>query len=127
LYLEEQQIQGMKFFNKVSGKVYPPEEFPENARILSGFEWRGEERLLKKSDLFKGKPMPVLPKIKGIPLPEDEGEFFDEVPEEDILLPEYSKLAPKDVQAREDDPKFRTKENDSLLQKEKKILQDKEN
>ena len=67
-----------------------------------------------KQDLFKGKAAPFLPKIKGIPLPEDEGEFFEDVPEEDMDIPEYSKLKPKDFQNREDDPKFQTQKSDSL-------------
>ena len=122
LYLEEQKVVGMRFLKKVPGKVYPESEFPENARILPGFIWRGDERLLKKSDLFKGKPAPILPKIKGIPLPEDEGEFFDE-PEEDqeFEVPDYSKLKPEDLKTREDDPKFRTLQSDSLEQLKKKI------
>ncbi len=120
LYLEEQKITGMKFINKVPGKVYPESEFPENARLLPGFEWRGEERLFRKSDLFNGKPKPILPKIKGIPLPEDEGAFFEENPdEEEPEIPEYSKLKAKDLKEREDDPKFRTQKTDSLLPIEK--------
>lgn len=114
MYLEEQQIIGIRFIKKVPGKVYPPSEFPENARILKGFIWRGDERLMTKEDLFKGKAAPFLPKIKGIPLPEDEGEFFEDVPEEDMDIPEYSKLKPKDFQNREDDPKFQTQKSDSL-------------
>ncbi|MBT8255052.1 MAG: OstA-like protein [Bacteroidia bacterium] len=114
LYLEEQKIVGMRFIKKVPGKVYPETELPENSRILPGFNWRGDERLYKKSDLFKGKPKPILPKIKGIPLPEDEGEFFEDVPEDDLLIPEASKLSPKDFQNREEDPKFDTIPKDSL-------------
>lgn len=115
LYLEEQKVVGMRFLKKVPGKVYPESELPENARILPGFIWRGEERLLKKSDLFLGKPAPILPKIKGIPLPKDEGEFFDEPPEdEEIEIPDYSKLKPEDLKTREEDPKFRTQESDSI-------------
>lgn len=116
LYLEEQKIIGMRFIKKVPGKVYPESEFPENARILEGFNWRGEERLLKKSDLFKGKPKPVLPKIRGLPLPEDEGEFFEDIPEDEIVLPEASKLKLEDLKNREDDPKFRTIKTDSIQQ-----------
>ncbi len=123
LYLEEQKIIGMRFINKVPGKLYPESEFPENARILKGFNWRGEERLRKKSDLFLGKPKPILPKIKGIPLPEDEGEFFEEIPEgEELEIPEYSKLKPTDLKNREDDPKFRTQKSDSLKQKDQEKL-----
>ena len=110
MYLQAQQITGIKFIKQAKGKVYPPSQLPENARILPGFIWRGDERLLKVQDLFRGKPAPVLPRIKGIPLPEDEGDFFDDIPEEDLDLPEASKLKPKDLQNREDDPKFKTRD-----------------
>lgn len=121
MYLENQKIMGIRFLKKVPGKVYPPSQFPENARILPGFIWRGDERLMTVKDLFKGKPAPILPKIKGIPLPEDEGEFFEEIDEEDIELPEASKLKPKDLQNREDDPKFKTQKTDSLEQENNRI------
>ncbi|RLD30523.1 MAG: OstA-like protein, partial [Bacteroidetes bacterium] len=114
LYLEEQKIVGMKFIKKVPGKVYPESDLPENARILPGFLWRGDERLMKKSDLFKGKSKPILPKIKGIQLPEDEGEFFEDIPEDDLIIPDASKLSPKHIQNREEDPKFKTINKDSL-------------
>ena len=113
MYLEEQQITGIRFLKKVPGKVYPPSKFPENARLLPGFQWRGEERLYSVEDLFKGKPAPNLPKITGIPLPKDEGEFFDDIPEDKIQLPEESKLSPKDLQNRPDDPKPETQESEA--------------
>ena len=69
---------------------------------------------MKKSDLFKGKPKPILPKIKGIKLPEDEGEFFEDIPEEDLIIPDASKLSSKHFQNREEDPKFKTINKDSL-------------
>ena len=115
MYLESQQITGIRFLKDVDGKLYPPSEFPENARILPGFNWRGEERLQTVEDLFKGKPVPILPKIKGIRLPEDEGAFFDEVPDDELKIPEQSKLKAKDLQNRKDDPKPRTRETDSIL------------
>lgn len=127
MYLKEQKISGIRFIKQAKGKVYPPSQFPNNARVLSGFNWRGDERLLKKLDLFKGKPTPVLPKIKGIPLPEDEGEFFEDIPEDELEIPEQSKLKPKDFQNREDDPKLKTRDdelmeglpkNDSIQKKE---------
>lgn len=127
LYLEDQKVVGMKFLKKVPGKVYPESDLPENARILPGFIWRGDERLLQKSDLFKGKPKPILPKIKGIPLPEDEGEFFENIPEDDLIIPEASKLRPKDLQNREEDPKFKTINKDSLEINKKDIPKKKDN
>lgn len=114
MYLESQEITGIRFLKKVDGKLYPPSQFPENARILPGFNWRGEERLQRVEDLFSGKPTPILPKIKGIRLPEDEGEFFEEIPEDEMEIPEQSKLKAKDLQNREDDPKPMTREMDSI-------------
>ena len=112
MYLEEQQITGIRFIKKATGKVYPPSMLPENARLLPGFQWRGDERLLTVEDLFKGKPAPILPKIKGIPLPYDEGDFFEDIPVDEIELPNESKLSPKDLQNRPDDPKAETEEEE---------------
>ncbi len=109
MYLKKQKISGIRFIKKANGKVYPPSQFPSNARQLPGFIWRGDERLMKKEDLFKGKPRPVLPKIKGIPLPEDEGEFFEDIPEDELVIPEASKLLPKDLRVNPDDPKLMTR------------------
>ena len=103
MYIDKQTINGIKFVKKGKGKIYPLSKLPEEARVLSGFNWRGEERLLAKADLFKGKPAPILPKIKGIPLPIDEGEFFEEQTEEELDLPESSKLSPKDFTNRPED------------------------
>lgn len=113
MYLAEQQITGIRFIKQATGKVYPPSMLPENARLLPGFKWRGDERLHKVEDLFKGKPLPVLPKISGIPLPKYEGEFFDEVEDDALQLPKESKLSPKDLQNRPDDPKPATQESEN--------------
>lgn len=111
MYLEEQEISSIRFINKVPGKVYPPSLFPENARLLPGFQWRGEERLYSPEDLFKGKPAPILPKITGIPLPKEMDEFFDES-NSDTKQPEASRLSPEDLIPREDDPKPETEESE---------------
>nr|WP_229792615.1 OstA-like protein [Ulvibacter litoralis] len=112
MYLEQQKISGIRFIKQADGKVYPPSKFPENARKLTGFQWRGDERLLRKEDLFKGKPAPILPKIQGIQLPEDEGEFFEDIPEDELNIPEASKLGPKNFQNNPDDPKPLTRDSD---------------
>jgi lipopolysaccharide export system protein LptA len=105
MYLENQKISGIRFIKQGKGKVYPPSQFPENFKELPGFNWRGEERLTRKEDLFKGKPAPILTKIKGIPLPKDEGDFFDEIPDDELNIPEASKLSPKHFRNKPDDPK----------------------
>ena len=113
MYLENQQIRGIRFNKKVNGKLYPPSQFPENARILPGFNWYGDERLFKVNDLFRGKPAPILPRIKGIPLPKIEEEFFDENSENELQIPEASKLTPEHFKNK---PEIKPK--DSLETKE---------
>ncbi len=122
LYLENQQTTGIRFIKQAKGKVYPPSQLPENVRLLPGFNYRGDERLLTVEDLFKGKPMPILPKIKGIPLPKDEGQFFDDKTDKELNIPEASKLKPKDLQNKEGDPvpQVREEEDSNSKKKEKK-------
>ncbi|MGB0789006.1 MAG: OstA-like protein, partial [Marinirhabdus sp.] len=102
MYLENQEMAGTRFIKKVKGKIYPPSKFPEELRTLPGFNWRGDERLQTVQDLFKGKPPPVLPKIKGIPLPRDEGGFFEENIK-DSNIPKASKLTPSILKNRKGD------------------------
>jgi lipopolysaccharide export system protein LptA len=121
MYLENQQISGIRFIKQGKGKVYPPSLFPENFKELPGFNWRGEERLARREDLFKGKPVPILTKIKGIPLPKDEGDFFDEISDDELNIPEASKLSPKHFRNNPDDPKPMTspaEEDDNKIKKD---------
>ncbi|MGV6828723.1 MAG: OstA-like protein [Flavobacteriales bacterium] len=120
MYLSKKEIKGIKFITEADGKMYPLSKFPESLKILPGFIWRGEERLKKVNDLFKGKPVPILQKIKGIPLPEDNGNFFDDIPEEDLKIPEASKLSPKNMTTNPDDPVPMTKNTQSKLPPKKK-------
>jgi lipopolysaccharide export system protein LptA len=120
MYLANQEIQGIMFIKKGTGKIYPLSKLPPEARILPGFEWRGEERLVSKEALFKGKEAPILPKIKGIPLSKDEGKFFEEKTEEELNLPEASKLnpdvfknRPEDTPPEKDDGDNENEDNDN--------------
>ena len=103
VYFENQEIQYVDYLNQIDGDITPEPEFPPNARLLRGFNWRGEERILSKEDLFRGKPLPELTKIKGIPLPEEPEEFFEERDEDDPLLNERSRLNPNILKNREKD------------------------
>ncbi|GAA3509283.1 OstA-like protein [Aquimarina addita] len=78
LLLEDREIVDVYYYQNVDGILYPEEELPENARELSGFNWRGDEQILSKKDLFRGEKPPQLTKIKGLPLPVEEEDFFDE-------------------------------------------------
>src|SRR5690606_17061430 len=85
------------------GTLSPEEEVPQNIRLLTGFNWRGEEQLMQKSDLFAGKEPPTLVRIQGIPLPEVEEDFFDDTERETPLLNENSRLKPEDLKDKKID------------------------
>jgi lipopolysaccharide export system protein LptA len=52
MILENNAIETITFFNKVDGDIYPEDELPENARKLRGMNWRGDERIKSKDDIF---------------------------------------------------------------------------
>ena len=81
LLFEDQKITDVIYYKNVDSKTYPKSLFPENGAKLKDFNWRGEEQLLQKSDLFKGRDSIVLPKIKGIEDPEIYDDFFQDLEE----------------------------------------------
>jgi hypothetical protein len=46
------KIETMTGYNNAESNIYPEEEFPENARKLRGFTWRGDERITSKEGIF---------------------------------------------------------------------------
>jgi hypothetical protein len=70
---EASAIDKVTFFTNPDGVVYPEEDLPPNARQLLGFNWREDERLYSKEDLFdavdldpfvKLKPPSLLPQLE---------------------------------------------------------------
>lgn len=49
---DKSKIDTITFFTNVDGDIYPESELPENARKLRGFNWRGDERIKDKEDIF---------------------------------------------------------------------------
>ncbi len=126
ILFENKEIRDIYYYKQIDGTMTPPEEFPENARELPGFNWRGDEQLLQKSDLFKGQEPPKLVKIKGIPLPEEQANFFDENDSERPLLNENSRLSPDDlIDTKVDSLGVPIKEVDSLQLEKRKLLEKK--
>lgn len=104
IYVENNEITGVRFLQNASGKLYPESMLPKNARLLPGFNWRGEERIKEVSDLLKGKPKITLPKIKGIEPPELPEDFFNET-----------------TKKSEDDPSLQ-KADDILLEADQEVI-----
>ena len=126
MYMENQAIEGIRFIKKGTGKIYPLSKIPPEARILPGFKWRAEERLQDKEALFDGKQVPILPKIKGIPLPKFKEAFFDEKSQDQLQIPEASKLNAEVFKNRPQDAPLQetpSGENKTKDQKDKEKLQ----
>lgn len=81
ILIENQEITDVIYYTEVNSKTYPSSQFPESDKKMKNFNWRGEERLLTKSDLFKGRDSIVLTKIQGIEEPEIYDDFFEGVRE----------------------------------------------
>ncbi|WP_369907990.1 OstA-like protein [Mesonia sp. K7] len=102
---ENQEIIGIRYLTDVNSNLMKEENFPKNARKLRGFNWRGDEQILTKADLFKDDPPLELTKIRGIPLPEEEKDFFDKEIEEkaEEIINKNSRLTPEILQHHERD------------------------
>lgn len=64
LELEDNKIQTMTAFVDPKSDSYPPDQFPENARKLRGFVWRGDERIKSKDEIFPPEELAIDEKIK---------------------------------------------------------------
>ena len=104
ILFDEKNVSDIYYNTDAENILYQESDFPENARRLRGFNWRGDEQITSKQDLFSDEAPLNLPKIKGIPLPKEEEYFFEERDEEDgELLNENSRLSPEMLQHRETD------------------------
>ena len=65
-------IEDLTFFTNPDGDIFPEANLPENSRILKGFVWKGDERILTKDEIFDDDDNNlVLPVIRGISNPID--------------------------------------------------------
>ncbi len=71
-------IDEIRLIKQIDGDLYPESKFPDNARLLKGFDWRDNERPSNVEDLFKDDPPFNLPVIEGIEEPLEEVDFFDD-------------------------------------------------
>ena len=72
IIMNNNDIEDLTFFTNPDGNIFPETELPENSRRLKGFNWRGDERILDKDDIFDADDNTiVLPVIRGISNPID--------------------------------------------------------
>lgn len=63
--IEDSEMTAIKCIKQSDGKTFPPSQFPERDKKLSGFIWREDEQPLKVEDIFiKGKKIPRTPLAK---------------------------------------------------------------
>lgn len=115
LLINDNEIEDIYYYKQIDGNLMPEEDFPENARRLRGFNWRGDERLLSKEDLFAGKPEPDLPEIQGMETPLEEADFFEKEGEQP-LLNKNSRLKKSDLrEAKKNSENLQPKEGTKKL------------
>lgn len=65
-------VEDLTFYTNPDGTIYTEANLPENSRILKGFLWRGDERILTKEDIFDEDDNNIeLLTIRGIDNPID--------------------------------------------------------
>ena len=99
---KNQAIDEVTKYKTPGGDVWPESKWEDLPQTLQGFEWRGGEQLLSKDDLFKNEAPFTLSKIKGIPLPEIDSDFFTPVERKKSSIPENSELTKNDLTPRKE-------------------------
>ena len=64
LEMNENKIETMTGYKDTESNIYPDNEFPENARKLRGFAWRGDERILSKENIFPEDELAIDAKVQ---------------------------------------------------------------
>ena len=110
---------------KPGGDIFPESLFLEQSQTFEGFNWRGDEMLLSKEDVFKGEAPFVLTKIEGIPLPEIDESFFKDPNEtDDNSLSKNSDIKEGTLENREENiPQYTNpQEDETSTQKRESII-----
>lgn len=72
LTMEQSDIEEIIFYTNPDGTIFPEADLPEGDRILTGFIWRGDERIRSKEEIFDADDNNlVLPEIRGLNTPID--------------------------------------------------------
>lgn len=121
----DQQIDEFYRYKNPGGDIFPESQFLEQPQTFEGFNWRGDERLLTKEDIFKGEVPFVLTKIEGIPLPEIDESFFGDPDSAGNTLSESSDITEGTLEDREENKPKYTEEtaDDTNHQKREELIE----
>ena len=79
LKIENSDIKEIIFYTNPDGTLFPEREFPDDSRLLEGFQWRGSERIFGPDDLFsEADNNLVLPTISGLTRAIDPNTVYEE-------------------------------------------------
>ena len=78
ILITDREVDEVRKLNQIDGDIYPESKYPENEKLLRGFDWRDDERPRSVEDLFKDDPPLVLPIIKGLEDYVPQEDFFDD-------------------------------------------------
>lgn len=120
----ENTIDEINKLKSPGGTIFPESQFLKEPQNFEGFNWRGDEELLSKEDIFKGESPFVLTKIQGIPLPEiDEGFFGSSENPDDKPLSESSDIKEGTLKDREENkPQYGQEKVDEKTKLEQEAL-----
>ena len=104
-------IDEIRLIKQIDGDLFPDSQFPKNARLLKGYNWREDERPKKVEDLFNEDQPLILPVIEGIEDPLEEVDFFD------------SKMIDRIENAQKEESKNEGKENKAARQLPPAVLE----
>jgi lipopolysaccharide export system protein LptA len=93
LLLEDNKVDAITQYDKPDSDLYPEKDLPENARLLRGFVWRGDERIMSRDDIFPPEENAIDEKIQAEKKMEDAKENVPMKPRKETL--EYDKNNPQ--------------------------------
>ena len=93
IIFDNNAIETITRFRQIDGILYPESELPENARALRGLNWRGDERIKSKDDIFPPEENELDAKIQAESKAEMAKENVPLEPSKETL--NYDKKKPK--------------------------------
>lgn len=120
----ENEIDEINKLKSPSGTISPESQWLDQPQTFEGFNWRGDEQLLSKEDIFKGEAPFELTKIQGIPLPNIDAGFFNTSGEDTPTeLPENSNILEGTLKDKEENkPTIGVETPDDKNRKEREAL-----
>lgn len=116
-------------YKNPAGDIWPESQWINQPQELKDFNWRGDERILSKEDIFKGEAPFTLTKIQGIPLPKIDEDFFAKSKSgTGSKIPSTSELNADDFSTRKEDKQaIGTASQDAALSKKRKSVRNRNN